>query len=375
MKALRSHAKGGPETLSLDEVPDPSPGPGDVLIAVKACGINFPDTLIIEDLYQYKPQRPFSPGAEVAGVVAAVGAGVTRCKVGDRVAALQIFGGLCEKIVVPEASVFDLPEGVSFKTGATLPLAYGTSRYALKHRAQLQAGETLLVLGAAGGTGISAVELGKAMGARVVAAVSSEEKASAVRSAGADEVVIYGRPPFDKDQSRALGAAFKAACGADGAQVIYDAVGGDYAEPAIRAIGWEGRYLVIGFTAGIPKLPLNLTLLKSCDVRGVFYGAFTAREPAANAALIGELFAMAANGTIKPPISPFVSCFKRSSIGVTCCIAGLKWHKYSCSASSSAEVISCPAICARLTQWRKITSLSAAATLASDRATRLNATR
>lgn len=303
MKSLRSHAKGGPETLTLDEIPGPSPGPGEVLIAVKACGINFPDTLIVEDLYQFKPERPFAPGGEVSGVVEAVGAGVSRCKAGDRVAALLIHGGLSENVIAAQASVFALPDSVGFETGAALTLAYGTSLYALKLRAQLKPGETLLVLGAAGGTGISAVELGKAMGARVVAAVSSEEKAAAVRSAGADEVVIYGRPPFDKEQSRALGAALKAACGPDGAQVIYDAVGGDYAEPAIRAIGWEGRYLVIGFTAGIPKLPLNLTLLKSCDVRGVFYGAFTAREPETNAALIAELFAMVASGQIKPPIS------------------------------------------------------------------------
>ena len=303
MKALRSHSKGGPETLTLDEIPDPVPGPGEVLIAVKACGINFPDTLIVEDLYQYKPERPFSPGAEVAGVVEAVGAGVTGFRPGDRVAALLSYGGLCEKLTAAEERVFALPDGISFKTGAALLLAYGTSLYALKDRAQLQPGETLLVLGAAGGTGLSAVELGKAMGARVVAAVSSEEKATAVRLAGADEVVIYGRPPFDKDQSRALGAAFKSACGPGGAQVIYDAVGGDYAEPAIRSIGWEGRYLVIGFTAGIPKLPLNLTLLKSCDLRGVFYGEFIAREPARNAALIAELLDMTASGRIKPLIS------------------------------------------------------------------------
>ena len=303
MKALRSHAAGGPETLTLDEVAAPSPGPGEVLIAVKACGINFPDTLIVQDLYQYKPERPFAPGAEVAGVVEAVGAGVTRFKAGDRVTALLVYGGLVEKIVAPDARVFALPDGVSFDVGAALLLAYGTTHYALKDRAQLQPGETLLVLGAAGGTGLSAVELGKAMGARVVAAVSSEEKAAVARAAGADEVVLYGRPPFDKDQSRALGAAFKAACGPNGAQVIYDAVGGDYAEPAIRAIGWEGRYLVIGFTAGIPKIPLNLTLLKSCDIRGVFYGEFINREPARNAANAAELFAMAAAGAIRPLIS------------------------------------------------------------------------
>ena len=208
MKALRSHAKGGPETLSLDEVADPSPGPGEVLIAVKACGINFPDTLIVQDLYQYKPERPFSPGGEVSGIVEAVGEGVSLFRPGDRVAALLMFGGLCEKLTAAENAVFALPDAVSFETGAALALAYGTALYALKHRAQLQSGETLLVLGAAGGTGLAAVEIGKAMGARVVAAVSSEEKAAAVRQAGADEVVIYGRPPFDKDQSRGLGAQF-----------------------------------------------------------------------------------------------------------------------------------------------------------------------
>ena len=303
MKALRSHAAGGPETLTLDDIDDPVPGPGEVRIAVKACGINFPDTLIIADLYQYKPERPFSPGAEVAGVVESVGEGVTRWKAGDRVAAVLIFGGLCEKLVLGEERLFAVPEGVSFDAAAAMLQTYGTTLHALRDRAQLQPGETLLVLGAAGGTGLSAVELGKALGARVVAAVSSEEKAAVARAAGADETVIYGRPPFDREQSRALLTSLKAACGPEGAAVIYDPVGGDYAEPAFRAIGWGGRYLVIGFTAGIPRLPLNLALLKAADIRGVFYGAFIERERAHNVSLIGELFTMLAAGTIAPHVS------------------------------------------------------------------------
>ena len=303
MKALRSHEPGGPETLVLDELDAPEPGAGEVLIAVKACGINFPDTLIIRDLYQYKPARPFSPGIELSGVIEAVGEGVTAWKPGDKVLALPTWGGLSEKIVIGQERVYSLPEGVAFETAAGLLLTYGTTLHALKDRAQLKAGETLLVLGAAGGTGLSAIELGKAMGARVVAAVSTEEKAQVAREAGADEAVLYGRPPFDKDQSRALVKAFKAACGPAGAQVIYDAVGGDYAEPAIRAIGWEGRYLVIGFTAGIPQMPLNLTLLKSCDIRGVFFGAVLDRDPAHIASLTEELFAMLKSGKIAPRVS------------------------------------------------------------------------
>lgn len=303
MKALRSHQSGGPETLVLDELEAPRPATDEVVIAVKACGINFPDTLIIRDLYQYKPERPFSPGIELSGVVEAVGEGVTRWREGDKVIALPSWGGLTETIAIDQHRVYALPDGVDFESAAALLLTYGTSLLALKDRGKLRAGETLLVLGAAGGAGLSAVELGKAMGARVVAAVSSEEKAAVAREAGADETVLYGRPPFDREQSRALVQAFKQACGPAGAQVVYDAVGGDYAEPALRAIGWEGRYLVIGFTAGIPQMPLNLTLLKQCDIRGVFYGAFMERDPARNGELIAELFDLLKAGKIRPRIS------------------------------------------------------------------------
>ncbi len=303
MKALRSHGSGGPETLVLDDIEMPVPGPGQVLVSVKACAINFPDTLIIRDLYQYKPQRPFAPGGEIAGVVAAIGEGVTAFNPGDRVIALCGWGGLAENIVIDTVKLFILPDEVSFEVGSALILTYGTSIHALKDRGELQAGENLLVLGAAGGVGLSAIELGKAMGARVIAAVSSEAKAAAARTADADEVVIYGRAPFDRVQSKALTDAFKAACGSKGAQVVFDIVGGDYSEAALRAVSWEGRFLVIGFPAGIAKLPLNLTLLKACDIRGVFYGAFMEREPARNAAHMAELFQLLQAGKIAPRIS------------------------------------------------------------------------
>ncbi|WP_309622508.1 NADPH:quinone oxidoreductase family protein [Novosphingobium sp.] len=303
MKALRSHVVGGPETLTLDEVESPVPGPGQVRVAVKACSINYPDVLIIRDMYQFKPPRPFAPGGEASGVVDAVGEGVTDWKVGDRVIASTGNGGLSEEIVVDAARLWPLPEGVSFEVGASIMMTYGTNMHGLLDRGKLKAGETLLVLGAAGGVGLSAVELGKAYGAKVVAAVSSEEKAEAARDAGADDVVIYPTAPFDKDQSKALAEAFKAACGPNGADVIYDIVGGDYSEPALRSIAWEGRFCVVGFPAGIAKMPLNLTLLKSCDVCGVFWGAWVAREPKANAVHIATLFDLLKTGKINPKVS------------------------------------------------------------------------
>ncbi|WP_430388413.1 NADPH:quinone oxidoreductase family protein [Blastomonas fulva] len=303
MKALLSTAVGGPETLQMTEIDAPVAGPGELLVAVKACSINFPDALIIKDMYQLKPQRPFAPGSEIAGVVEAVGEGVTGWSVGDRVIAGTGFGGLVEKKVVAAAGAYRLPEQFSFEQGASLLMTYGTSIHALKDRGHIKPGDTLLVLGAAGGVGLAAVELGKAYGARVVAGASSEAKAQAARESGADEVVVYGRQPFDKDQSKALANAFKEVVGPNGADIVYDAVGGDYSEPAVRAMAWEGRFLVVGFPAGIAKLPLNLTLLKSCDVCGVFWGAFAAREPKRNAANIAELFDLWAAGKISPRIS------------------------------------------------------------------------
>lgn len=303
MKALLSKQPGGPDTLILEEVADPAAGKGQVVVAVKACAINYPDFLIIEDKYQFKPPRPFAPGGEIAGVIESVGEGVTGWEVGDRVIAVTGHGGLVEKIAIEAFRLFKLPEGRSFEEGAALLLTYATTIHALLDRGHLREGQNLLVLGAAGGVGLAAVELGKAFGARVIAAVSSEEKAAAAKAAGADEVLVYGRAPFDKDQSKALAEQFKAALGPQGADVIYDPVGGDYAEPALRAIGWEGRYLVVGFPAGIPKLPLNLTLLKSCDVCGVFWGAFAARDPKANQAHVEHLFRLWAKGKIAPKVT------------------------------------------------------------------------
>lgn len=303
MKALLSRAPGGPETLELTEIDDPVPASGQLLVRVKACAINYPDVLIIEDKYQFRPERPFAPGGEIAGVVEALGEGVDGWAVGDRVVAMLGHGGLAEKVLVDAKMALPLPPERSFEEGSALILTYATSIHALLDRGRLKQGQTLLVLGAAGGVGLAAVELGKAYGARVVAAVSSEEKAEAARQAGADAVLVYPRGPFDKDQSKALAAAFKDAVGPNGADVIYDPVGGDYAEPALRAIAWEGRYLVVGFPAGIPRLPLNLTLLKSCDVCGVFWGAFAARDPKANAAHIQTLFRLWGEGRIAPRVS------------------------------------------------------------------------
>ncbi|HEY0414074.1 MAG TPA: NADPH:quinone oxidoreductase family protein [Allosphingosinicella sp.] len=303
MRALLSEAPGGPETLALREVPDPVAGPGQLLVRVKACAINYPDVLIIEDRYQFKPPRPFAPGGEVAGVVEAVGEGVEGWSEGDRAIAMIGHGGLAEKVAVNAATALRLPAERSFEEGSALILTYATSIHALLDRGRLKAGETLLVLGAAGGVGLAAVELGKAYGAPVVAAVSSEEKAEIARHAGADAAIVYPSGPFDKDASKALAQQFKDAVGAGGADVIYDPVGGDYAEPALRAIAWAGRYLVVGFPAGIPKLPLNLTLLKSCDVCGVFWGAFAARDPKANAAHIDTLFRLWREGRIAPKVS------------------------------------------------------------------------
>ena len=303
MKAMLSRRVGGPETLTLEELPDPSPGDGQVLLAVKACGVNYPDLLIIEDRYQFKPERPFAPGGEVAGVVEAVGAGVTKFRPSDRVIGSSISGGMAEKLVLEADRCIAMPDSMPFDEASALVLTYGTTIYALKDRGQLKRGETLLVLGAAGGVGISAVELGKAYGARVIAAVSSPEKLAFAKKHGADDGIVYPPGPFDKAGTKALADLFKGACGEKGADVIYDPVGGDYSEAALRAIAWEGRFLVVGFPAGIAKLPLNLTLLKSCQVVGVFWGAFTKRDPKGNAANIAELMQLYAKGTIKPVVS------------------------------------------------------------------------
>ncbi|MVW56280.1 zinc-binding dehydrogenase [Sphingomonas sp. MAH-6] len=299
---MLSRQPGGPETLELADIPTPEPGKGELRVRVLACAINYPDVLVIEDKYQFKPVRPFAPGNEISGVVDAVGDDVSGWTPGDRLITICGHGGLAEQLVLPADQAIRLPEGQDPVEGAALIFTYGTSIHALVDRAALKAGETLLVLGAAGGIGLSAIEIGKAMGATVVAAVSSEEKAAAATAAGADRTIVYGRGPFDKEGSKALAQAFKEAVGPRGADVIYDPVGGDYAEPALRSIAWEGRYLVVGFPAGIPKLPLNLTLLKACDVRGVFWGAFVAREPARHRAHVEQLMAWWREGRIQPHI-------------------------------------------------------------------------
>lgn len=302
MKALLSEKTGGPETLVLRDCPVPQPGKGELLVRVLASAINYPDVLIIEDKYQFRPERPFAPGSEISGEVAAVGEGVSGWKPGDRLIAVTGHGGLAEYMTLEAARAFPLPAGRDAVEGSALLMTYATTIHALVDRGRLKAGETLLVLGAAGGVGLAAVEIGKAMGARVIAAVSSLEKAEAARAAGADDTLLYGRAPFDRDQSKALADAFKAILGPNGADVIYDPVGGDYCEPALRSIAWEGRYLVVGFPAGIPRLPLNLTLLKSCDICGVFWGAFAKRFPDRNRAHVEQLFQWWEEGRISPRI-------------------------------------------------------------------------
>lgn len=303
MKAMMSHEPGGPETLRLTETPTPEPGPGQVRIAVKAAGVNFPDTLIIRDLYQFKPPRPFAPGGEVAGVVEAVGDNVEGFKPGDRVLSGGINGGFATHFIADAARTNKIPDAMPFDEAAGFMLTYGTSHYALRDRAKIRSNESLFILGAAGGVGAAAIELGKAFGAKVVAGVSSEDKAEFCKALGADETLIYPTGDLDRDAQKTLSGEIKKLCGGEGANVVYDAVGGDYAEPAVRALAWEGRYLVVGFPAGIPKIPLNLTLLKSCQIVGVFWGAFTMRNPAKNAEYVAELFRFYEEGKIRPRIT------------------------------------------------------------------------
>lgn len=302
MKAMMSVEPGGPESLVLTVAPTPQPGPGQIRIAVKAAGVNFPDTLIIRDLYQFRPPRPFAPGAEVAGLVDAVGEGVTAFSKSDRVLAMTLHGGYATDLIVDAKAAVKIPDAMPFDEAACFLMTYGTSHYALKDRARLRESESLFILGAAGGVGAAAIEIGKAMGAKVVAGVSSPEKAAFARDLGADDFVIYPKT-IDKDGQKALSNAIKQACGGEGANVVYDAVGGDYAEPALRALAWEGRFLVVGFPAGIPKLPLNLTLLKSCQIVGVFWGAFTMREPKHHAAHVEELLRWYLQGKVKPRVT------------------------------------------------------------------------
>ena len=295
MRAVRVHELTGPGALRVDELPDLEAASGQVVVDVKAAGVNFPDILITHGKYQFKPALPFSPGGEIAGVVRAVGAGVTTLRVGDRVAATMLYGGYAEQVVLPELACVKLPDAVSFEVGAATLLTYLTTYHALVDRAALAAKETLLVLGAAGGVGIAAVELGALLGARVIAAASSAEKLAFCREHGATEVIDYASEDL-KDRVKAL-------TGGNGCDVIYDPVGGPLAEPALRGTAWQGRYLVIGFASGeIPKIPLNLVLLKGCQIVGVFWGSFAMREPAKNRAHADQVFAWVAEGKLRPAI-------------------------------------------------------------------------
>jgi NADPH2:quinone reductase len=296
MKALICSQYGPPENLSVQDLPDPQPAAGEVLVRVRAAGVNFPDALIVQNLYQFKPTPPFSPGGEAAGEVLAVGAGVTRFKAGDKVIALTIWGGFAEQIVAKQEQLIPMPPGLSFEVAGSLLLTYGTCIHALRDRAGLQPGQTVLVLGAAGGIGIATIELAKALGARVIAAASSAEKLATCRAKGADEVINY------REQN--LREEIKRITAGKGVDVVLDPVGGDYAEQALRSMAWRGRYLVVGFTDGqIPRLPLNLVLLKGCAIVGVFWGDFIAREPQAAQTDLQDLVAMLGQGLIKPLIS------------------------------------------------------------------------
>ncbi|SIS91122.1 NADPH:quinone oxidoreductase family protein [Paracoccus saliphilus] len=301
MKAMLSHEPGGPDTLVMTELPDPEPKAGEVRIRVRAAGLNFPDTLIIRDLYQVKPPRPFAPGGEVAGEIEAVGENVNGLVPGDRVLALTGHGGFATHVIAEAARTVRIPDRMPFDEAACFIFTYATSHHALKDRAQIKAGETLLILGAAGGVGAAAIELAKAAGAKVIAAVSSEEKAKFCRELGADETIVYPLE-MDRDAQKAFSDQIKSLSDGNGVDIVYDAVGGAYAEPALRALAWKGRFLVVGFPAGIPKIPLNLTLLKGSQIVGVFWGAAVRREPAGHAENMAELFALYEKGQVKPRI-------------------------------------------------------------------------
>lgn len=296
MRAVVCKSFGPPESLVVEDVPEPVSGAGEVIVDVAACSVTFPDVLMIQDLYQYKPGLPFTPGSEVSGTISALGADVAGLSIGDRVLAGTGSGGMAEQVAVPASAVVTLPDGVDLVEAPGFLYAYGTSHHALKDRAALRAGETLVVLGAAGGVGLAAVELGALAGARVIAAASTAEKLDLCREHGAVETIDYSTAD--------LKTAIRDLTDGKGADVIYDAVGGRYAEPALRATAWDGRYLVIGFAAGdIPKIPLNLPLLKGCSVIGVFYGAWSGREPQRRLENVAELLGWWREGKLRPHVS------------------------------------------------------------------------
>lgn len=296
MKAILCKQHGPPESLVLEELPSPIAGPGEVVISVKAASLNFPDVLIIQNKYQFKPPLPFSPGSELAGVLKSIGDGVTGFTVGDRVMAFTTYGAFAEELKVEAKRLLPIPAGMSFDHAAAFLLTYGTADHALVDRAALQPGETLLVLGASGGVGVAAIEVGKALGARVIAAASTDDKLAVCREHGADATLNYA--------SADLREQLKTLTDGRGVNVICDVVGGPYTEPALRSIAWRGRLLVVGFAAGeIPKIPLNLPLLKGCSITGVFWGEFTRREPAAFAESVKRMMRWWSEGKLKPHVS------------------------------------------------------------------------
>ena len=314
MKALQCVELGMPDKLQINEVPDPDLQPGHVIIDNKAGSVNFPDVLMIQGLYQFQPELPFTPGGESSGIISAVGDDVKDLKIGDRVFAMTGIGAFAEKIIVPSTAVVKIPDSMSFETAAALPMTYGTSIYALKQRAELIEGETLLVLGAAGGVGLASVELGKAMGAKVIAAASTQDKIDLCKNHGADEAFIYPSGKLDKNQQKELSSKIKELTGGVGANVIYDPIGDSYSEPCIRATAWDGRYLVIGFAAGeIPRVPTNLALLKGMKIVGVFWGAWVGMFPEENRKNFEELFKLHSEGKINPEISDSFSFYDGAS--------------------------------------------------------------
>ena len=304
MKILHCKEFGPVENLVWENIDSPEPGDDEVLISVKAAALNFPDYLIVQGLYQFKPEFPFAPGNEGAGVIKKIGKNVTKFKEGDRVYFMSAYGAFAEEICMHELGTFAIEEDTSFEMAASYQMAYGTSYHALMQRGELKKNDELLVLGASGGVGLAAVDIAVAKGARVVAGVSNEEKAQICRDYGAADVVIYGEGPNDKEESKALSLELKSKSLKGGFDIIYDPIGDCYTEPAFRSIGWKGRYLVGGFAAGqIPKLPINLSLLKGASLVGVFWGSFTGREPDLNTYKLNEINQMLKDGEIKPLVS------------------------------------------------------------------------
>ena len=304
MKILHCKEYGPVENLVWEDISSPEPAENEVVVSIKAAALNFPDYLIVQGLYQFKPDLPFAPGNEGAGVIKKIGKNVTRFKEGDRVYFMAPYGAFAEEACMNEFGVFPIPDDVSFELAASYQMAYGTSYHALVQRGELKKDDEVLILGASGGVGLAALDIAKAKGARVIAGVSTEEKAKVCKEYGADDVVVYGLGPADKDAAKALSAELKSKSIKGGYDIIYDPIGDCYAEPAFRSIGWKGKYLVVGFAAGqIPKLPINLTLLKGASVVGVFWGAFTGREFEENQKNIKDINSMLKAGEIKPLIS------------------------------------------------------------------------